>query len=453
MPNKQANEFGFEELTREIVGIADDVKKLKGDQEESIRALRNEFDGKSAVDNEARSKVEEITTSLTATTQQLNALEERQREIVKTLENPIYQTQRTLDEHDKEAVRSMQLRVHLHQGRERESFKFNPENVISLTDYRSAALKLQTVGIDTREQIARTFTDGEKRAFAASGLDGGFFIPEMLGYVEDCEVECASMLDLYGSVTVNRSTFKYLQIKDHGAMGSYTCPASCDAELGEAGNMAWLNGSVHDFRGAFCLNKSVVAEANVDLLGFIIEAARRSHRINRNKAFMIGDGKEMPKGWMGAFGTRLTAKAGEVNHVDVRSFLGSLSREYGNVVPVMHPHVFAMLTSIPDANGRFLFGDGQFGFMPEDIVDRVRVSSCLPDATEDMTKGYGNLTSGSFIMAAAAWDASFKVVNHKPLFLEQFAGGSNAWCSMYHFGASDGSFIGCENAGKILAVQ
>lgn len=453
MPNKQANEFGFDDLTREISGIADDVRSIKTKQEEDIRSLRNDFDGKSSSDEETRAKVEAIAASLAEKTTHLQALEERQREIAKTLENPIFQTQRTLDNHDMETMRTMQLRQHLHSGRDRNEFQFDPENVISLSDYRSAALKLQRFGLDTREQIARTFTDGEQRAFAASGLAGGFIIPEMLGYVEDCEVECASMLDLYGSVSVNKSTFQYLQIKDHGAMGSYTCPASCSAELGEEGNMAWLNGKVHDFRGAFCLNKTVVSDASVDLLGFIVEGARRSHRINRNKAFMIGDGNDSPLGWMGKFDVRTTSDEGKVKHTDVRMFLASLPREYGNVVPVMHPNMFATLTAIPDANGRFLFGDGQFGLMPEDIIDRVRVSTCLPDATDDLTKGWAELDSGSFVMAAASWNAAFKVVNHKPLWIEQYMGGSNAWCSMYHFGASDGSFIGCENAGKVLSVK
>src|SRR4029078_7354029 len=88
----------------------------------------------------------------------------------------------------------------------------------------------------------------------------------------------------------------YPQILDYGAIGQYDCDAKCDAELGPEGNITYKNGQVADYRGVFCFNRKVLAEANYDLLGFMYQAAARSYRINRNKATMVGDGATAPLG-------------------------------------------------------------------------------------------------------------------------------------------------------------
>jgi hypothetical protein len=128
--------------------------------------------------------------------------------------------------------------------------------------------------------------------------------------------------------------------------------------------------------------------------------------------------------------------------------------EYGDVTAVMHQNIFAYFASKVDSTGRFIFGDGLMGFSPSDVRDRIRISNCLPDATEGLTKGSEGspFTSGDFIMAAGVWPRAYAAVNHRPMFMEQYEGGSTAWCVKYQFGAKDGGFVACCPAARTLVA-
>lgn len=93
-------------------------------------------------------------------------------------------------------------------------------------------------------------------------------------------------------------------------------------------------------------------------------------------------------------------------------------------------------------------------YSPENAGERIRISNCLPDATDDGTKGDEDnpFVAGDFIAAAANWETAFKAVSRKPMSMEQYIGGSTKWCVKYQFGAEDGSFVGCCPAGRILRV-
>ena len=97
------------------------------------------------------------------------------------------------------------------------------------TAYRSAARKLMQVGIETKDKIRRQFTAEETKAFEASSLDSAFFSPELLGIVVDCNIMCAELLDLYGSVTVGKSQFMYPWVNGlRCQLASTGCGAKCD---------------------------------------------------------------------------------------------------------------------------------------------------------------------------------------------------------------------------------
>jgi hypothetical protein len=322
-------------------------------------------------------------------------------------------------------------------------------------DYRSAARKLvERGGIDDKATIVRSFSEAERKAFDAASLDSGFFMPEMLGIEVDCEVECAELLDLYAQVTVTRTNFMFPHVQSYGDIGSYQCDAKCDAELGPEGNITYKNGKTFDFRGVFCFQRKTLQEANYDLLGFMFRAAARSHRINRNRALITGDGINEPLGWItGDCFTKINTSGLQFNHQIWRHFIASAPVEYGEVVATMHQNVFAYLASAVATDGQFIFGQGQMNFSP-DQVSGIRISNCLPDPTDGGTRGNAAnpFVAGDFIAAAGNWNMAYASVSKRPLFMEQYIGGSSAWCVKYQFGAEDGGFTMCCPAARTLYV-
>jgi hypothetical protein len=120
----------------------------------------------------------------------------------------------------------------------------------------------------------------------------------------------------------------------------------------------------------------------------------------------------------------------------------------------MHQNVFAYFASMVDNTGRFIFGDGLMGFSPNDVRDSIRISNCLPDATAGGTLGSADdpFVAGDFILAAGVWERAYAAVNHRPMFMEQYEGGSSAWCVKYQFGAKDGGFVACCPAARTLTA-
>jgi hypothetical protein len=391
---------------------------------------------------------------------QQQTLQQALEQVKKELDAPIVRGGSDLKDSDVKAAIELQRRAYVFKGGDEDNFKPDMDNLVDASQYRSAVRKLMKVGLESKAKIINSFDQYERKAFEASSLDSAMFSPEMLGIELNCIVECAELMDLYSSVSVSKSQFMYPQVLDYGAIGKYDCDAKCDAEYGPEGNITFKNGQTYDYRGVFCLHRKTLAEANYDLLGFMNQSIQRSYRINRNRALMVGDGVNEPEGWVTAnCFTKIntpgpTATDPGFNHIDFRLFYASHPLEYGPVTAVMHQNTFAYLAAKVDGNGRFLFGDGLMTYSPNDVRENIRISNCLPDPTEGLTRGTlaNPFVTGAFITAVGNWGAAYYAVNKRGLWMEQYVGGSTAWCVSYVFGAEDGGFVGCCPAARILQV-
>lgn len=445
----KTREAGMEKLTKELGDAVGLFQKFKGDfdaQAKELKQLQDSAQNTGKVTAEIQDTITKAAAAMADSMAKTQACEEAIEKLKKEMDQPIFRSDKDLRDNDREQAIALQRRAHIHKGGTELDFKADLDNLVNPADYRSAVQKLMQVGLENKGRVMNGFTESEKKAFDAASLDTGFFSPELLGMEVDCEIECASLMDLYEQVSVSRSTFMYPHVTSYGDIGKYDCDAKCDAEYGPEGNITWKNGQTYDFRGVFCFNRDTLREANYDLLGFMMRAAARSYRINRNRALIAGDGINEPEGWLTAdCFTKVAAPAQNPTHQDLRQFLASAPVEYGPVVSVMHQNTFAYFAAMVDTTGRFIFGDGLMGFGPNDVKDRIRISNCLPDPTEGGTKGSTAVPfdAGDFIMAAGVWQRAYAAVNHRPMFMEQFVGGSSAWCVKYQFGAKDGGFVAC----------
>lgn len=458
MNTKTAEENNFEKLEGELKGLVDLAEGMKKSAEQQYKDLTNHYNGVQGDTTELKKQVEKHTAEYATMLASIQELTSSIELVKKEMDAPVYRSEKDLERADRDAAVELQRRKHIakHGADAADDFTPDMENLVNLHDYRKAAQKLvKHGGLYSRAEVVKMFSEGERKAYDAASLDTAFFSPEILGLV-DCNVECSDIVDLYGQVSVGRSKFMYPQIVDYGDIGEYGCDVDCDAPLGRDGNIQFLHGKTYDFRGMFCFLRKVLEEANFDFLSFMIQAAQRSYRLNRNRALMVGDGEKEPLGWLGAdcFTKLNTPQAGFFDHVAWRRFLTSAPLEYGEVIPVMHQNMFAYLAAAVDANGRFIFGDGNMTYSPETAGERIRISNCLPDATEGGTLGSeaNPFVAGSFIAAAANWKTAYTAVSRKPMSMEQFIGGSTKWCVKYQFGAEDGAFVGCCNAGRILTA-
>lgn len=451
-------EQALEKLTSDLSDAVGSMTKFRSeyeDQAKVLKELRDKVESQGSKDDETQQKLEKTAADMADALAKLQACEQAVDTIKKDMDSPLYRGGQDLKDNDRQAAIELQRRHHLFKGGAEDEFKADLDNLVNPEDYRSAVRKLMQVGQESKARIVRDFNEGERKAFEAAGLDSAFFSPELLGIEVDCEIECASLLDLYDQVSVSRSTFMYPHVESYGDIGQYDCDAKCDAEYGPEGNISWKNGSTYDFRGVFCFQRDTLREANYDLLGFMMRAAARSYRINRNRALITGDGVNEPMGWLTAdCFTKLNTPAANPSHQDLRQFLASAPVEYGAVQAVMHQNIFAYFASMVDNTGRFIFGDGLMGFSPDDVRDRIRISNCLPDATNGGVRGSAEapFTTGDFIMAAGVWERAYVAVNHRPMFMEQYEGGSTAWCVKYQFGAKDGGFVACCPAARTLVA-
>ena len=446
-----------EELVDELTGIRAATDKAFNALETQFRDLKAHFDGRAATDTETSAAVKKHSTDYAQLATEFQALRGAVDTVKRQLDAPINNGGADLKDNDRKAAIELQRRAHYHKHGNDDAFRADLDNLVNLDDVRGAVRKWMKVGPISRDDAKRLMTDGEKRAFEAASLADGMFSPEVLGYIQDCTILPANMLDLYGVLNVSKSRFQFLNVKDYAVIGQYDCDAKCDAELGPAGNMVWLEGKVYDFRGAFCLQKRTIQEANVDILGHMMYSAQRSHFINRNRASIVGDGINEPMGWLTKdcfpkFGTQAPAA---FNHVDYRRFVSTHPVERGRATAVMHQNIFGYLAAMTDNTGRFLFGEGEMTFSPDDVQERIRICNWLPDATVGGTKGSAAapFTAGDFLVAVGAWQDAYKTVNKKPMFMEQYVGGSSAWCVKYQFGAEDGGDVACCDAARILTVQ
>jgi Skp family chaperone for outer membrane proteins len=451
----KAAEALLKPLTEEMGNIVTGLEKSKKDAEERYRELTANYGTVKTITDDLKATLLEHATKYAEHTTKAQMFEQALDQVKKELNAPLIKGGSDLAESDRKAAVELQRRAFMFKGGLDTDFKPDLNNLVDATHYRAAVRKLMQVGIESKEKIVRSLPELERKAYEASSLDSALFSPEMLGIEINCIVECAELLDLYNMVSVSKSQFMYPQVMSYADIGKYDCDAKCDAEYGPDGNITYKSGSVSDFCGVFCFQRKVLAEANYDLLNFMYNAAARSHRVNRNRALMVGDGLNEPRGWLTAncFPKRKT-KGTSFDHIEFRTLHGTVPVEYGPVTTVMHQNVFAYLAAMVDNTGRFLFGDGMMTYSPDDVRDRIRISNCLPDPTHGMTKGATGapFVTGEFILAVGAWKAAYYAVSKRPLWIEQWEGKSTAWCVAYSFGAEDGGFVGCCPAATILTV-
>lgn len=449
-----ATEKALGALTTELGVISSMVKESKAAVDQQFKDLTSHFAGVKGDSDEIKAKVEKHTADYALLVEKHASLVGKVEQLQRELDAPIFRGGADLKESDHKAAIELQRAKFLYNGGDAMQFKADEKNLVDIPSYRSALYKMMAVGLDSKQNVVRSFTDAEKKAFEASGMDAAFFIPEVLGMEVDCNILCSQMIDLYQPVMVQRSTFMYPKVLNYAAIGAYDCDAKCDAELGPEGNITYGNSKTYDWRGAFCLTKKVLSEANYDLLGFMTRSIVRAYGINRNRALITGDGINEPLGWLKAdCFTKVSTGGIKFDHVMFRRFMASCPVEYGAVTATMHQNVFAYLASMTDAEGRFIFGDGLMTFSPDDVRERIRISNCLPDPTENNTVGNAAapFTAGDFICAAGNWQMAYASVSKRPLFIEQYVGGSSAWCTKYQFGAEDGGFTTCCAAARTLS--
>lgn len=442
-------------LMAELGTITTALETSNKKMEQQYRDLHNHYNGVKGDTDTLKAAVTEHTQTYADLVTKVQTLTQAVDQVKRELDVPLLKGGKDLAESDAQAAIELQRRAWMFKGGDPDEFKPDMTNLVKASDYREAVRMLMKVGIEPRQKIVRAMPENVRKAFEAASLDSALFSPEMLGIEMNCIVECAELLDLYNNVTVSKSTFMYPQVLSYGDIGKYDCDAKCDAEYGPEGNIVYKSGKISDYRGVFCFNRKVLAEANYDLLNFMYNAAARSHRINRNRALMVGGGEPEPIGWMTAdCFPKIKSKTAQVDHIEFRSFYASVPVEYGPVTIVMHQNTFAYLAALTDGVGRFVFGEGLMTYSPADVRENIRISNCLPDPTGGLTKGStaAPMTTGDFFCAAANWKQAYYAVSKRPMWIEQWEGKSTAWCVAYSFGAEDGGFVGCCNAARILLV-
>jgi len=446
----------LEPLTKEIATLTSAVEKSKKEADDHYKLLTTHYDGVKADNEELKKGVLEHTKCYGDILVKTQSLEAALDFCKKQLDMPLLKGGKDLDDNDRKAGIALQQRAFLYKGGTPEEFVPDLDNLVNMTDYRAAVAKMvRLVGIEPKRKVINSLPENQRKAFEAGSLDSAIFVPEQLGIELNCIIDCSGMSDLYNTVTVSKSQFMYPQVVDYGAIGKYDCDAKCDAEYGPEGNITFKSGVISDYRGVFCFQRKVIAEANYDLLAFMYTSVKRAQSIARNTALMMGNGVNEPLGWMaaGCF-TEVHTPDTSFDHRAFRTFYASAPLEYGPVTAVMHPNMFAYLAGLTDANGRFIFGDGLMTYSPADVRENIRISSCLPDATKGLTLGSAAapFVTGDFLVAVGAWSAAYYAVNKRPLWIEQWEGQSTAWCVKYVFGAEDGGFTACCPAARILKV-
>lgn len=372
-------EAAMTQLTKEL---SDAVALLSTSRDEYRKSaadlvqLKKDTEGRKAIDLEMQSKISKAAEDTANALAMVQACTEAVEFIRKTMDSPLYRGGTDLANSDREAAIALQRNAFLFKGGDQDDFRPDLDNLVNPADYRSAVRKLMNVGKpgESKARIINGLTAAERKAFDAASLDSAFFSPQMLGIEVDCEIECSSLLDLYDTVNVSRSTFMYPHVISYGDIGTYDCDAKCDAEFGPEGNITWKNGNTYDFRGVFCFQRDTLREANYDLLGFMMRAAARSYRINRNRVNIVGNGVNEPMGWLTADCFRkLQTPAANPTHQDLRQFWHAFPMEYGRARAIMHQNTFAYFVSMVDSSGRFIFGDGLMNVWNEDLRDRKSV--------------------------------------------------------------------------------
>ena len=374
----------------------------------------------------------------------------------KSLDRPQFGTDKDVADFDHKSSEDIARHKHVLKNESAEGFTFDRDMILSSTALHGALNKMmRSHSLSEFLEKRALLNDLEKKAISIATIGQGFMLPQMLDILKDCNIICASIVDLYDTIQVARPTFKFPVIADYGKLGYYGCADDCAATFGQDANITIETQEVKDWRGAFCMHEDVIKYASFDFMQIMVESIERSRIITQNQALIAGDGKNEPMGWAKAnkFPIFTTAEVGGFTPQDLRLFMCKGPVEFGKLTAVMHNYVFAYMAAHINSYGEFIFGQGDMGFNAQSIPD-IRVTKCLPDATANnsLNGGAAPFVSGSFLMTIADWKLAYKRWVLEPMTVRpNFVTGP--YCQQWTFRERSGGSVFCANAGHTLTVR
>ena len=375
----------------------------------------------------------------------------------KSLDRPIYGSDKDVIDFDKKSTQDILLAKHVMSGGSVMDFRAKGDEAISSAAIHTAFNKLMTASsLSGWHEKMGTLTDVEKKSISVSTVGNSFFVPQLLDIVKNCNIVCASLVDLYDTLQVSKPTFKYPVIANYGNLGSYGAAEDCAATFGLDANVSMNAGDVKDWRGAFCMHEDVIRYAAFDFYKIMVESIERSRLITQNQAFITGDGLKEPVGWATStqYPKFTTSAVGAFNEQDWRMFLAKGPSEFGQLVAVMHPYMLAYLISRQTTDHEFIFnGNDMFAGLNVD-PSKLRLSKCLPDATANnsLDGSAGKpFATGAFVSTVADWGMAYKRFVLEPMTVRpNFVTGP--YCQQWAFRERSGGEVWCANAAHTLVI-
>jgi hypothetical protein len=172
----KAAEKALEELSTQLGDMSGLLTKSKEDMEKQYKDLSNHFNGVKDDNVELRKTVEKHVADYAEQVKMFQAVEKAVDSLKKELDSPIFKGGKTLEDSDRRAAIELQKRAHLFKGGSIDDFKEDTANLVNVKDYRSAVDKMVRLGgLKTKEEVIRSFTESERKAFDAASLDSAFF--------------------------------------------------------------------------------------------------------------------------------------------------------------------------------------------------------------------------------------------------------------------------------------
>lgn len=444
-----------EVVLRAIGDLKDATDAGRKTYEDSFRALKAELENTKAASAEQVDKVGRIATELAETKAQNDAIKSTLDAIKRQADSPVYAREPEANDHIRKSTIAFAREAHVAKHGDDREFRDDAVETGHLIALKSAQRKLLTANNEASYQHALSEMSAEERkSMSLAQLDGYLFMPEMQTVFRDCFLEPVGLGDLYDTFSVSKMSIQTPVIKDHAKLGGYICSSTCGTIAAAANNISVVTDRVYDWRGTWCATTASLEESAVNLMARMAAEMALSKRMTSNEAWINGDGVNQPKGWLNAncFPKVRTSAVGALTAADLRAFMNSLKYEYGRATVVMHPDTLAIVATMSDANGRFLFGDGALFMMTPDMSDMIRLTRYVPALAPTAPGVYA---SGSFVAAAAVWKKAYQVpVRRNMIMQESFSGvGGTPWCKTFNFWAQDGGSTTCCEAGSILNIQ
>ena len=460
MANVAVTEHTPEILVKKLDDIDSALKTSKEETLKEFNALKESAADRKSLDDLSTSVAQRFADALQKQQDFAAALNDVKRQ----LDSPLYGTDKQVDDAERKAAIDHE-RILFNAINKNINVVFD-EKTVDLARYR--ALKTanrKTIVAQSQSEFhdiwANRLTEDERKSLSMSQIDGNYFIPEIQQVIRDCFLEPVGLGDLYDAFSVGRMSFMYPFIKDHTMLGGYICSDQCGTIEAAGINLQFREDRVYDWRGTFCVTTRVITDSAIDIMALMAREMALSKRMTSNKAWIAGDGVNQPKGWLSSnlFPVVPTSTASGFTAADVRGFFYRVPPEYGNITAVMHPNTLAVIMTMTDAIGRFLFvGDQLFPDL-ETLADRIRLTRYMPEIQWTVTPGgAGEATTisapaGSLVAAAANWRKAYMVPTLLPMMMRPGFLPTGPWCSQYHFWAQDGGAGVCGEAGRVLQVS